>query len=48
MADVGTKTAAALTAELAKEKFDKEVDSEEIRSFSRTELPRSWSLMRGN
>lgn len=33
MADVGTKTAAALTAELAKEKFDKEVDSEEIRSF---------------
>ncbi len=33
MADVGTKTAAALTAELAKEKFDKEVDPEEIRSF---------------
>lgn len=33
MADVGTKTAAALTAELAKEKFDKEVDSEEVRSF---------------
>ena len=33
MVDVGTKTAAALTAELAKEKFDKEVDSEEIRSF---------------
>lgn len=33
MADVGTKTAGALTAELAKEKFDKEVDSEEVRSF---------------
>lgn len=33
MADVGTKTAGALTAELAKEKFDKEVNSEEIRSF---------------
>lgn len=33
MADVGMKTAAALIAELAKEKFDKEVDSEEIRSF---------------
>jgi len=33
MADVGTKTAAALTAELAKEKFDKEVTSEEVRTF---------------
>lgn len=33
MADVGTKTAAALTADLAKEKFDKEVDAEEVRSF---------------
>ena len=33
MADVGTKTAAALTAELAKEKFDKEVSSEEVRTF---------------
>ncbi len=33
MADVGTKTAAALTAELAKEKFDKEIDAEEVRSF---------------
>lgn len=33
MADVGTKTAAALTAELAKEKFDKEVSAEEVRTF---------------
>ena len=33
MADVGTKTASALTAELAKEKFDKEVTSEEVRTF---------------
>lgn len=33
MSDVGVKTASALTKELAKEKFDKEVDSEEVRSF---------------
>ena len=33
MADVGTKTALALTAELAKEKFDKEVSAEEVRTF---------------
>lgn len=33
MSDVGIKTASALTKELAKEKFDKEVDSEEVRSF---------------
>ena len=33
MVDVGTKTAAALTAELAKEKFDKEVSAEEVRTF---------------
>ena len=33
MADVGTKTASALTAELAKEKFDKEVSAEEVRTF---------------
>ncbi len=33
MADVGTKTASSLTAELAKEKFNKEVDAQEVRSF---------------
>lgn len=33
MADVGTKTAASLTAELAKEKFDKEVSDTEVRAF---------------
>ncbi|MBR1778759.1 MAG: signal recognition particle-docking protein FtsY [Alphaproteobacteria bacterium] len=33
MADVGAKTAAVLTAELAKEKFDKEVSAEEVRTF---------------
>lgn len=33
MADVGTKTAAELSSRLAKEKFDKEVDSEEVRTF---------------
>lgn len=33
MADVGTKTAAAMTAELAKDKFDKETTDEEVRAF---------------
>lgn len=33
MADVGTKTASELTAELAREKFDKEVDALEVRTF---------------
>ena len=33
MADVGTKTAAAMTAELAKDRFDKETTDEEVRAF---------------
>lgn len=33
MADVGTKTAAAMTTELAKDKFDKETTDEEVRAF---------------
>ncbi len=33
MADVGTKTAATMTAELAKDKFDKETTDEEVRTF---------------
>ena len=33
MADVGAKTAASLTAELAREKFDKEVSDTEVRTF---------------
>lgn len=33
MADVGTKTASELTAELAREKFDREVDAFEVRTF---------------
>ncbi len=33
MADVGTKTAAAMTAELAKDKFDKETTDKEVRAF---------------
>lgn len=32
-ADVGTKTAAAMTAELAKDRFDKETTDEEVRAF---------------
>lgn len=34
MADVGTKTAAELVDGLSKDKFDKEVDSAEVRAFS--------------
>ena len=33
MADVGTKTAATMTAELAKDKFGKETTDEEVRTF---------------
>lgn len=33
IADVGTKTAAAMTTELAKDKFDKETTDEEVRAF---------------